>query len=477
MNSITVYLLILLTFQFDLFADEAPKTHMLILGGSGELLGDQTIFDKSLTHLGYYYRDKMKRGEIGQTSIAFDGGHNDTDLIKNKFTKANSVQNFTKETYQQEIDHFKSMMSDNAVIKKGEQLLVYINSHGQEKSDGTKTHLIAIGEKDIIGLDRLAELQTVATKNGIKLAIIDLSCFSGNTQALADENTCIISGSGENHYSYAGDGFSGRFADKLMEAKNLESAFLKARNSNSAADFPIISTSEGKLIKDKIYHLMTPYLRFNDRNDTLTKEVIHAASNAVYSCEKNNSFEKLNASLDEIEKMSTSTKKLFMFSKEKQKPVEFNELKKLLQEYKTIQDHLTEVLRTMHVEKLSQIEEIDTTYKYSWAALLATDWDKFTISIQNYLNTHTPLSPEDRKKYEYNKSIYQKASLAKQKILKENPGLDEYKNVVTKYDDGQKKTLILAEKIAILEKRLFDGLYKKYAKENNQTNPCREFKL
>jgi hypothetical protein len=489
-------LLLLMTTNFQSYAATAAKTHMLILGGSGDPAGDSTIFDDSFSKMGDYYQSKQNSGQLGQASIAFDGGHTKTDALKTKFPHANSVQNFTKETYQQEIDRFKSMMSNNGDIKRGDQLLIYINTHGTEKdAPPNKTHSIATGDAAIanynsgaggtlVSVDQIAALKKAAADNGVKLAIVDLSCHSGNTQELADANTCIISATGKNHYAIGGPGFSGTFTGNLKSGENLESVFLKTRTEDTAADFPEISSPEGKLIEDGIYGLMTPYLqnRFSSVAqpgviaDKLTIELLAAASDPNYACKKDNSFNDLNKLLDQVAKNTTITKKVG-FLETKESIVNFDEFKKALKDYKDIQDQLTEQMKAMHVEKLQTMEAINTQNKYSWAYLLKTDWAPLLAESQFHLAHDPALSASERLQYETNVEVYTKAQISKARIIQENPGITEYQNVVKNFENGQKKTMELSDKVAKYEKKLFNGLYKKYARENDQSNPCREFQL
>lgn len=481
------FLIAMIAFNTFSLSAETIKTHMLVLGGSGEPAGKQTLFDSSFSQVGDYYQTKVKRGEMGQTSIAFDGGHSDTDAIKNsKFPNAEKKQDFTKENLKQEISRFKKMMSEGKEIKKGDQLLIYINSHGAAK--GTeKTHSISIGSKtaknldsllgaELFNLDQLEELKKMAKDKGIKLGIVDLSCHAGNTQNLADENTCVVSATGRNHYSFT-TGFSGNFSKNIQPGESLESAFLKTRKSGLAADFPVISTPEGQLIEKQLYELLSPYLnyRLSATADKLTPSLLKAASDPVFLCEKNNDFKDLNRFLEDIDKITENSTKKFLFSS-KESLVNFEDLKKTLREYKKVQDKLTVQLKSMNADKLNTKVQINEKNSYTWAELLSTDWSKWGNLTESALKSKG-LSATDRKLYENNLVVYKKSQEEKTKILRNHPGLANYKDIVKNYDEGRKLSERWAEKIAEQEKKLFDGLYKHYAKEMTKTNVCREFKL
>ncbi len=468
---------------------------MLILGGSGDPAGNSTIFDKALVHMSDYYSSKKRSGELGQSSIAFNGGHSKTESIKENFTNANSVQNFTESTYLHEIERFKTLMADPNVFKSGDQLLVYINSHGTEADTAPKTtHSIATGDAAItnfntgsgatlVSIDQLIELKKIAKEHGVRLGVVDLSCHSGNSQSLSDDNTCVVSATGNNHYAYDQGGFNGTFSKNIERGASLESAFLKTREEDTEADFPMISSPEGQLIQNQIYNLFTPYLQYRSNPnpvtgslaEKLTDELLKAATDPVYACKKNQAFDQLNKLLAEIDKDTAIVRNRSIF-KTKESITDFEELKKTLQEYKNIQDLLIEQLKGMHVDKLQQKEEINSTNSYTWEELLKTNYEQLITKDQQRLN-NSSLSDEVRKKYEYNLFIYTKAKETKERIIRENPGINAYKEVVANFDNGQEKSAKLAKRIATLEKKLYNGVYKKFVRDATESNPCRDFKL
>jgi hypothetical protein len=500
MNHLLLLLLVLLTTSFNVSAADSPKTHILVLGGSGDPAGASTIFDPSLSKMGDYFLAKQQLGELGQSSVNFNGGHSATDAIKNtRFQNAGKIQDFTTDTYKNEVMRFKAMMQNNSVIKPGEQLLVYINSHGgaQAATDDPKTgtHSIAVGEgtitntttaegADLTSVDQVAQLKAVAAKFGVKLAIVDLSCHSGNTQNLADSNTCVVSATGRNHFAYTAGGFNGSFTGNMQPGETLESAFLKTRSEDTAADFPMISSPESKLIEEQIYGLMGPYLQYRGSPneltgavaDKLTDDLIKNASSPQAACVKNYSFEQLNKLLTDLEKASLISRKAFSFQNSDSSLL-YKDLKNALKEYKNVQDQLTLQFKNIHAEKLNNIEAIPPSNHYTWAELLSTDFAKNIAYNQDKIDHDQTLSKEDRDFYRRVIAIYDQANTIKAKVIRENPNLAGYKNIVANFDQGQEKTIDLAGKVALLEKKLFDRLYRKYARENSQSNPCRDFKL
>jgi hypothetical protein len=475
--------LFLLLYCLTTLAAEAPKMHMLVLGGSGDPLGTNTTFDNSLEQMANYYQQKIEKSESGQLSIAFDGGHEHTDMLKSsKFPQAVSIKDFNKDTFREELARFEKMMAENKTIKRGDQLLVYIDSHGNKNDETSKTHDVAAeettsnnsGVPTVVSLDELEQLKHAAAVNGIKLAIIDLSCFSGSTQYLADKNTCVISSTGKNHYAFSGGGFSRNFTGHIRSGISLESLFLTARSASTLPDFPLISTSEGELLKKQIYNSISPYLYYTaSSGDLLVDELVNRARDSNYSCKENSSFENFIKLLNKMEINANIATDAASFET-KESLIEFSDFKKALKEYKDLQDKLTERLKEMHIERFNKVEQVTPEYSFSWAELLNGDWEAWSATTQDkILNSEGKMKEE----YIYCKSVIDKANEAKRKILQENPSFEKYKDVAKNYENYPEQTSDLAVKIASLEKKIFDRLYKKYKKENNQTNPCREFIL
>lgn len=477
-------LVLLFLFVSNIFALEVPKTHLLVMGGSGDPAGKSTIFDDSFSALGNYYQQKLLQGKVGETSVSFNGGHANTDALKAKFYRSGHVNDFTEKTFNDEIDRYKKMIAGGQSIKRGEQLLIYIDSHGAEKGGDKIAHSISTGDKalknydslrgtTLINLGPLEELKKLAKDKGVKLAIVDLSCHSGNSQEFADNNTCVITSTGNLHYGYTT--FADNFSENMRPGADLESVFLKSRREDTAADFPEISTPEGKLIQDKLYFLLGPYLNFFGKTEKLTPQLKKEAEEKCYTCGRNMYFEGLTQLLDELEKTTTQTKKIIGFEY-KQEIADFAELKKALLEYKNLQTEMVKEMRLMNEAKLQRVEVIDAANSFTRAQIMATDWEGNISSIQRRLKK-TKLSAEENKKLQNNLSIYQKANMLKIRLAYENTDLSGYREIVKRFDAGEEKTRRLAKTIAAQEKKLFDGIYKKYSKENNKNNPCKDFKL
>ena len=191
--------IIILTFliSFNLFADEK---FFYFFGGGGEPLGKTTIFDYNLKTAGAFVRKSDWK-----TTISFDGDHSKTEkIIAHEFIGTSNAGNFTKNNIEALIADLLLKLNSGR-LKKGDQLLLTIDTHGREKIEDENNHHIALLHGEEISLDLLKPVIALATKKEVKLAIVDLSCFSGITLDIGNEKICIITSTGANHSAYSGE--------------------------------------------------------------------------------------------------------------------------------------------------------------------------------------------------------------------------------------------------------------------------------
>lgn len=144
-----------------------------------------------------------------------------------------------------------------ARAESGEEVLVLFHSHGKARDEdwGQKTHSIVSEDRDASGtaigfdLDRTSKVIQDASARGVRVAVVDLSCYSGNTQALAGP-ACIVTLAAASYISLC----SGRpeerhFSSKFFKlpapgsAATLESQFLSARREDrDSINLPQISS-------------------------------------------------------------------------------------------------------------------------------------------------------------------------------------------------------------------------------------------
>lgn len=202
-----LFLFVSMFISFDLQAEN----HSYLIGGGGENNKNKTMYDESVNNLGFL--NKFSKPE--NQNIYFNGGHPKLEKALKKYFPSVQKNKFTRSDYDKFIDKITNDIKTGK-IKPGDQVLVNIESHGEVRNEKEVSHSIAlkslIEDPDLIkrfgreftSLDRLIEVIDLAEAKGIKLGIIDQSCFGGGSIELGrnKRNVCVISGSSKNNVNY-----------------------------------------------------------------------------------------------------------------------------------------------------------------------------------------------------------------------------------------------------------------------------------
>lgn len=303
----------------------ASETNLIYFGGGGEPKDALTTqFDETARGLGEFY----KANKNYSTTVSFNGGHPVTEgIIKDKFKGAKIEERFTVSSYKSVIQETIEKLSKNPPeIPEGGKILIFIDSHGGEKSG--KTHSISttaaaltnmnnVSDGTSASLDALEELTKLAEAKNVKLAIVDGSCHAGNSLPLANSKTCVISASGPKHYAYST--FTNAFVTQMKKGKNLEDVFLETREQLNGLGFPMISTPEGMSVQDEIYPALTPYMYYHDeyRGMALDKidDYFRENNSDEQVCRREKEYDSLKAVLSLIEDINMVEKNLFLVQK------------------------------------------------------------------------------------------------------------------------------------------------------------------
>ncbi len=444
----------------------AQTLHMAVLGGSGEphktwdgRPNETTIFDTGLEKMGQFNRSHP---DI-RSEILFNGGHAQTEEIARQ--GFGSSRPFSATGYYQIIQSYKEKLRTGQ-IKSGEKLLINIYSHGATKDIGEKSHKIAAGGvmtnantaagTVTVSLDDLKSLADLAKAKGVKLGIIDLSCHSGNTLALADENTCVISATGPNHYSGAGRlSFGTIFSGALIPGKSLEDAFLTARAQFNDASFPMISSPAGKEIQEKIYNQQTPFLYYYNPNSDKFTPYMEQIATAVGECSVDSNLTGLNS---EINKILTAGANAELTAK-------LNNFRSALTEYHAYLRDVKVKMDQYGIGDIGKIHEIcsgSLCQKYSAKEIVKTSWDAL---IPYYLDKG------DLQRVD----MLRQATRLKAQILADNPKIRETARFWQGFRNLQQNTSQLQSNVSRSHRELYLEMYRRTATPG--PNPCRDFKL
>lgn len=463
------------------FASLASESYFYMLGGGGEPSGRSTMFDTDLkTTADFMSQSKWK------TTVSFNGGHSKTEEIIGGFKGAKNQGAFTEENYNALLNEMIGNIQQGK-IKKGDQLMVHINTHGARQKAGEKTHKVALaygaatelsnlsGAK-LVNLDTLEKLIEVASAKGVKLAIADLSCFSGNLQNLKSDKVCLITAAGKESYGYSGGGtFTRNFVGGMRKGANLEDVFLNARVNSTSTDFPTISTNAGKKTDEMLRGYLEPYLDYNNRSIVDLRAKYKSATGSL------NSFDQYVCSIDESHQDFFNVldlQKQVLVTRNEIMANDFLTLKDSLQAYRQYSLKYEQTLReyVMLTEQAKAIAERDYSKdNFLWRSkkfptFLMTNYDE---SLKRYKAQLAPTLSET------NKVVIEQ--LERSKLIAEDvkKKLDKKTfNRIKKLDkelDKFSKSYNLANNVAKEAKKIYDKYYK--ANQEKESNPCRDFVL
>lgn len=175
--------------------DAHARNIALLLGGSGDPKGQPyTLFDHSVVMSIDYFQKKQY-----ELTTLHDGDRQRSNEDVSRALKGMPLKSLTQNNIETAISQIEDMQ-----LGPNDQVVVVIQTHGNPQKADEKTHCVSIESPQCWSVDRLKTLQKKLGGKA-KLAIIDMSCFSGATLALADENTCVITASNKHEMALAAD--------------------------------------------------------------------------------------------------------------------------------------------------------------------------------------------------------------------------------------------------------------------------------
>lgn len=463
-----------------------PKKDLYILGGGGDPKGSTTIFDYNLKRIGKFSNDSDWK-----TTISFNGGHDDTEKIVSTIDKAKNLGAFTKKTFNDILDEAIKKI-ESGELSKDDQLMLSLETHGAMKSRKDKTHSVATSGgvatnleilvgANLVSLDRLEKLAKLAAEKGVKLALIDMSCFSGNLLNIDSEKTCMISATGRNQYGYVGNTeapevantFSDNFFEGMKKGKNLEEIFLDARSQSDAEpDFPMISTEEGKAVNDLLYKMLSPFFDFKNKSSSFFEnQYLTNKKFETLVCEIGKNHQQLDSLLKQYEEMTAITDKL--------QSDDFLNLRNALDEYRKFQLNYEEILRSKKEAEVEVANLLKTNFSFVASSFspplefIEADYDGSIAFLESSIKEHPEAKKlweneilEKRKEKEMALDVKSKLSESSKKKIQD--ARDAYENLHITYD--------LARKVSVEARKVYQNLYK-MQKDKAKSNPCRDFVL
>ena len=475
----------------------AASQHVLYLGGGGDPANRAgTIFDEGLKELGRYLTSSQSTSEI-----RYNGGHPESEAILKAFKTSpdsrgpltpDSFQESIQRTYKTYLEKFKS-----GTIAPGDQLLVIIDSHGAKRDSKEVTHSIAVSKRapgtsvdnlpieTTQSLDALKGLVELAKASPLKLAIVDLSCFSGTTQSLvnlgasAPDQVCIVSSSGTEEYGYTS--FSRNFQAAMKPGASIEDIFLSTRSTDPLGAFPMISTPAGREVAQRLYELFRPHFRWyraadtpgGDPIDNLSEDLIKEAR----TCEREPS--NISDLIREIERLKRGTASQLLNT---------SHLETLLRQYEQRRSQAVAGFRragfspdldrsedfSVEVAVAGKTKKIKERVKYSWEQLATLDFDSILAVFHKDLQKAK--DPESRASSQSYLEGIKKAQARKNELMLSRPELIEFEARKKQVMAGLVDTAALVTQIVAEERKIYQALYSDLSNPP-KTNACNDFKL
>lgn len=437
----------LLTLLFFYFSAASAKNQLLYFGGGGESKDKlETIFAKGFNHTIDFAQKRKWDAEYYSTH----------DHLADKavaYYKHVKTKEFTVENIQKRFELLDQQIK-NGEYKSGDQLLIMFDTHGTVDD----SYLISTTDDKLFNPEvYLRRIVTEAEKQGIKIGIMGLTCFSGQLQNFGSDKTCVVSVSQADQLGYVYD--SETFAKNLITSNNLEDVFTKGRTANRwALAQPEISSPAGQKTQAALKAL---------------KSYLGDPKNAVNEAMKNDTCTSYEQKIQQLDNSLTRIENFAFFSWSKKliTEEEKHELSKLLKFHEEARVNLADSLPKPGAAFPSCINNPDP-------APGQADEKLCLKSVTDALNT--------KEFYKAQVRILAKSKAPKEQVAKWQQALEAIDSAVKKYSDTEKeedaqRTLKLKgaiESLHLYERQLYDKLYKRYSAESeDQPNPCRDFKL
>jgi hypothetical protein len=216
--------------------------YLYAFGGAGDLPGGKNIFVDDFVDL---HRFAQKNN--WQMEALFDG---DQPKAKEKVAQAlggKNLSDFSSTSYNESLDEISMHKSK---YKAGDKVIFVISTHGNKEST-EYGHGVACRGNISCDIGKLKKTIQELQAQGVQVALLDLSCYSGHSLKMADDKTCVVTASSSSDIGY--NQTVSRFIAGMKTGKSLEEIFLESRQQQYG--LPQISSPAGRQTEEMIQHL------------------------------------------------------------------------------------------------------------------------------------------------------------------------------------------------------------------------------
>ncbi|WP_408095361.1 hypothetical protein ACJVC5_09980 [Peredibacter sp. HCB2-198] len=464
------------------------KNYMTFMGGGGEPAGPETIFDYQVKSIGSFNSNSN-----WETQVSFNGGHSKTEsYLADSFRRKATNTRFTESEYDRIIKDYETKIN-NGQITSADQLMLIVSTHGSmKKTDKEKTHDVSVtggavqnfdtaeGSR-MVSMDKLQNLVNLAEKKGVKLAIIDLSCHSGNTLALNKPNTCIISATGPNHYGYAGNSpapFTNAFIDNMKKGKSLEEVFLNARSSFNDLSFPMISSPVGMDLNNEMYDNITPYLYRYDANHDKFSPYVTAEAAKGEACEEPKNYQELTNLIMQFENIKKA-RGVEYSSRDGRKFREsvdryYALLSKMRTDLSKLATPKNSPKESFCTEKDDGFLKLRSCMSLGQSEILSYNAEPLKKLYQKKIET---LSGKEKEEAKDVLDRVLQIERRRAQLIRENPDFERRAAFFSSWPKLEDETMKLSYEVADHAKAFYQERYKHKATTDSRPNPCKNFVL
>ena len=359
---------LIFTLMISLGLKAQAENHLVYFGGGKSTSPSDDMFDSSLKHsLAYSKASGWKSEYHYRQSLPRDLAPDDYGKVKN---------DFSPQVFNDKINELTAAIKTGK-IKRGEQLLVFIDTHGDLTVDGK---LVGRSDAGSVDLEQLQILIRAAEEKGVKLGIIGATCYSGSLMKYRSPNTCLITTAQPDKVSFGVDARILLSARKNLGKTNLEELYLETREKTDSAEIrdnraqpsqPMISTNAGIAADEMLSPLKKAIVHDEDRETIYRKSVCEDPALTAM---------KLDKSFRDVEVTIAGS---FYDSQEKALPL----LKEKIEEFNNLQNEFL-------ADKSIKRSESET--KKMNKRLNELSWEIARIERQAYTKAYKKISDQDK---------------------------------------------------------------------------------
>jgi len=239
----------------------AGTNYLYSFGGAGDAPLEENIFADEFIGLNQFAKKNQ-----WQTTTLFDGDQPDAQLKVSKAIQDPNLKSFTGGAFQIQLENIATKK-----FNPGDKVLLIIDTHGAQISS-ENGHYIACQGNGICDTGDLKAIIDRLQTQGVQVALMDFSCYSGQSLKMANNKTCVISTASNDDVGSIDT--TDNFIKNMKSGKSLEEVYLEMRKNKNNWSLPRISSPAG-FQAEKIIRSLAPESQLElsvDENDNMLRK-------------------------------------------------------------------------------------------------------------------------------------------------------------------------------------------------------------